>query len=166
MIIANCCIGRRENFSSSRSRSAGLIFGVGGSGCSPFWSPFCSGPGSASSTGSLTRYIRRDPVFKPTRTRSPGFALDASYRLVGAHTVGKNGLDLRLIALLELDDRPSSKSRQHDREFEASSVIPLSIRHRATVAGFRGSSLVLEVARRSSSERHCRPTRGSCAKHV
>ena len=72
LILASCSTDRVENFSSSRSRSTGFGVdeelgreeGVSFVFAEPFECPFSSGI-------SLTRYIRKLPVFSPTSSLSP-----------------------------------------------------------------------------------------------
>lgn len=67
--IESCSIALGENFSSSRRRSTdlGVAEEVGREG----GASSVVGFGTSSGT-SLTRYILRLPVFKPTISRSPG----------------------------------------------------------------------------------------------
>lgn len=71
--MASCSTARVENFSSSRSRSTGFEedeeFGREGGLSSVFRVPFFL---ELSSGSSLTRYIRKLPVLRPTNNRSPG----------------------------------------------------------------------------------------------
>ena len=122
--MASCSTALVENFSTSRSRSTGFgveeELGREGGLSSGFALPFCFSSGI-----SLTRYMRRLPVLKPTSNRSPITPSGLVRSPVKKHTICKDGFNLELVPLPELNNRPSCEGGKHGYRAPASiQVVP------------------------------------------
>lgn len=125
LMMASCSMALVENFSSSRSKSTALnpngeLDRVGVHGLSilgllppplpPFCFPFCSGI-------SLTRYILRLPVLRPTSNLSPEMFSLYGFLLKGflyIYTIDKDSFNLEFVSGFKLNYGPSCKCREHD----------------------------------------------------